>query len=114
MRTIILMLDLDSTLFWQDGEGGRVDESALPISEALKKRMHDYYAHFAELYYRDHHPRISDMDRRLLDGAGLEIWQQLRQELDGLYRVLFFSEEFSDAFDSPAQFIVQRKNAYAS
>ena len=70
----------------RDGEGGRVDESALPISEALKKRLGDYYAYFAELYCQEDHPPVSDMDRRLLDSTGLEIWQQLRRELAGQYQ----------------------------
>jgi hypothetical protein len=114
MRTIILLLDWDSTLFWRDAEGGgRIDEATFPISDALKRRLSDYYKHYSELYYLDTSRPVPDLEKRLLDDTGLEIWQQLRSELSGVYRVLFHSEELEDSFESPEDFIARRKEAYA-
>ena len=116
MRTIILLLDWDSTLFWRDAEGGgRIDEATLPISAGLKRRLDEYYLHYSELYNQDSHPipDVPNLEKRLLDDAGLEIWRQLRAELAGIYRVLFYSEELGDSFDSPEAFVARRKEIYA-
>jgi hypothetical protein len=114
MRTIILLLDWDATLFWRDAEGGgRIDEATLPISADLKRRLSDYYKHYSELHCQDGtREPIPDLENRLLDDTGLEIWQQLLGELDGLYRVLFQSEEFGCSFESPQEFIAKRKEMY--
>lgn len=114
MRTIILFLDWDSTLFWRDAEGGdRINEATLPISDDLKRRLSDYYKHYSELYYLDTSRPIPGLEKRLLDDTGLEIWQQLRRELNGVYQVLFHSEELEDSFESPDVFLARRKEAYA-
>src|SRR5687768_12428910 len=102
MRTVILLLDWDSILFWRDAEGsGRIDEATLPISPELKRRLHDYYMHYSELYNQDRHPLpdVPILEKRWLDDTGLEIWKQLRAELAGVHRVLFFSEEIGDSFE---------------
>jgi hypothetical protein len=114
MRTFILLLDWDSTLFWRDAEGsGRIDEATLPISPELRRRLDHYYKHYSELYYRDGYGPVPDLEKHLLDDTGLEIWRQLRAELGGVYRVLFHSDEFACDFDSPDEFIARRKETYA-
>jgi hypothetical protein len=114
MRTIILLLDWDSTLFWGDPEGGsRIDEKTLPISPSLRRRLDDYYKHYSELYYRDTTRPVPALEKRLLDDTGLEIWKQLREELAGVYRVLFYSDELEDSFETPEEFVARRKNVYA-
>jgi hypothetical protein len=115
MRTIILMLDWDSTLFWRDAAGGgRIDEATLPISTGLKRRLDDYYRHYSDLFFRDGYGPVPDLEKRLLDDTGLEIWRQLRAELAGIYEVLFDSEEFGCSFDSPEEFLAARKAVYAA
>jgi hypothetical protein len=109
MRSIILLLDFDSTLFWRDAEGGRIDETTLPISHDLKRQLDDYYKHYSELCYRGDYGPAADLDKRLLDDRGLVIWRQLRAELDGIYQVLFYSQEFGDSFESPEEFLANRK-----
>jgi hypothetical protein len=115
MRTIILLLDWDSTLFWRDVEGGdRIDEATFPISDALKRRLKDYYKHYSQLYYLDYRGQtVPDLEKRLLDDTGLEIWRLLRAELSGKYQVLFLSNEFICDFDDPEEFVARRKEAYA-
>jgi hypothetical protein len=114
MRTIILLLDWDSTLFWRDAEGGgRIDEATFPISDALKRRLSDYYKHYSELYFQNTGRPVPDLEKRLLDDNGLDLWQQLRAELAGVYRVLFYSDEFACEFNSPDEFITKRKEVYA-
>jgi hypothetical protein len=115
MRTIILMPDWNSTLFWRDTEGhGHIDEEALPISDSLKHRLECYYKHFSELYFEaSDQPIIPDVEKRLLDDTGLEIWQMLRKELTGFYRVLFYSAEFGDSFENPEEFVAVRKQTDA-
>ena len=109
MRTIILLCDWDSTLFWRDSEGqGRIDETTLPISDELKRRLLYYYKHFSDLYYEDNSPPVPDLEKRILDDVGLDIWRQLRVELDGVYRVLFHSDELSHPFESPEEFLAIR------
>jgi hypothetical protein len=109
MRTIILLLDWDSTLFWRDAEGsGRIDEMTLPINDDLKQRLNAYYKHYTELYYLDTNRPVPEVEKRLLDNVGLEIWQQLRLELSGIYRVIFHSEELEDSFESLDDFLASR------
>jgi hypothetical protein len=115
MRTIILLLDWDSTLFWRDAEGGgRIDEATLPIRPELRRRLDDYYKHYSELYYRDTTRPVPELEKRLLDNTGLEIWEQLRAELAGIYRVLFYSDELEDSFENPEEFVARRKVVYAT
>lgn len=110
MRTIVLLFGWDSTLFWGDDEGrGRIDEATLPISPSLKLKLGDYYRHYSELYFRDTSGPVPEFEKRLLDGTGLEIWRQLRVELDGTYRVLFHSKEFGDTFETPEDFLAARE-----
>jgi hypothetical protein len=110
MRSIILLLDWDATLFWRDTEGGgRIDETTLPISHDLKRQLADYYKYYSELYYQEGNGPVPDLEKRLLDDRGLVIWRQLRAELDGVYGVLFYSEEFGDSFESPEEFLASRK-----
>src|SRR5690348_9278818 len=113
MRTIILLLDWDATLFWRDADGGsKIDESALPISDELKRQLNDYYLHYSELHFQNGHPfPVPKIEKRWLDDEGLEIWRRLRAELAGAYRVLFYSEEFSDSFEDPDEFIAARENS---
>jgi len=112
MRTIVLSLDWDSTLFYHDAEGtDRIDEATLPISDALKKRLDDYYKYYSELHYQDDSRPVPDLEKRLLDDTGLEIWRQLRAEVGHVYRILFWSQEFGDHFESPEEFMMIRKQA---
>jgi hypothetical protein len=106
MRTLILMPGWNVILFWRDAEGhGAVDESTLPISDTLKHDLRSFYAWFSELFFADHSgERASFLDRRLLDARGAELWRRLRNELDGTYRVLFYSEEFNHEFERPDDF----------
>ena len=53
------------------------------------------------------------MEKRWLDDTGLEVWKQLRAELAGIYRVLFYSEELGDSFETPEEFGAARKELYA-
>lgn len=112
MRTMILLLDWDSTLFWRDAEGnGRVDAATLPISTALRQLLRDYYIDYSELYFQDGHPfpDVPRLEKRWLDDTGLKIWKQLRTELADLYRVSFYSEELGESFESPEQFVAARE-----
>lgn len=114
MRTIILLPDWNSTLFWRDEESGsRIEETTFPISDALKRRLTAYYKHYSELYFQDTGGPVPALEKRLLDDTGLELWQQLRAELAGIYKVLFHSDEFACDFDSPDEFITKRKEAHS-
>jgi len=113
VKTIILLIDWDSTLFWREpAEGGPVDEGVLPVSSDLKQQLKEYQKNYLELYFQDKHGDIPALENRLLDDTGLELWQRLRAELAGKYRVLFHSDEFGCDFDSPEEFIATRKCAH--
>lgn len=109
MRTIILMPGWDAILFWRDADGAAcIDEDTLPISIELKGRLDVYYKHFSELYHQDDWQPIPHLEKALLDDTGLEIWRQLRVELASVYRVLFWSDEFSEPFETPEDFVALR------
>jgi len=107
------MLDWDSTVFFFDAEGqDRIDEETLPISADLKRQLNEYYKHYSDVYLcADFGEKATPLDERLLDDTGLQIWQQLRTELVGFYRVIFYSFEFGEKFDDPQQFIAARNDA---
>jgi hypothetical protein len=110
MRTLILMPDWNAVLFYRDAKGSEaVDEDSLPISTALKRELRDFYAWFSEMFLHDD-PRepISDMDRRLMDNRGVELWECLSRELSGAYRVIFHSHELHRDFDRPEEFKAMR------
>lgn len=113
MRTIILLIDYpDSTLWWREQENsGPVDEALLPISNDLKQQLNEYYKSYSELYLDDNKGAVADLEKRLLDDTGLELWRRLRTELAGKYHVLFHSEEFGCDFDNPDEFLAARKTA---
>jgi hypothetical protein len=113
---IILIGGWDSTLFWWDpncGSRGRIDEATLPISADLKRQLDDWYRTYSELYHGDGEGPVPVLEERLLDDKGLEIWKRLREELDGVYEVLFFSHQFSCPFASPEHFDLERRKTYA-
>jgi len=53
------------------------------------------------------------LDNRLFDDTGIELWEQLRSELQGQYRVIYYSLELAEHFETPEQFRVTRKETYA-
>jgi hypothetical protein len=85
----------------------------LPISPSLKLKLADYYRHYSELYLLDTKGPVPELEKRLLDDTGLEIWRQLRAELEGIYRVLFYSAELGDTFETPENFLTVREEAQA-
>jgi hypothetical protein len=113
VRTIILLIDYpDSTLWWREPDSGSpVDEALLPISSDLKQQLKEYYRTYSELYLNDSKEAVADLEKRLLDGTGLELWRRLRTELAGKYHVLFHSEEFACDFDNPDEFLAARKSS---
>jgi hypothetical protein len=116
MNPIILIGGWDSTLFWWDwhcGAKGRIDEATLPISADLKRQLDDWYRTYSELYHEGDEKPVPVLEERLLDDKGLEIWKRLREELDGVYEVLFFSHQFSYPFSSPEEFDSERRKTYA-
>lgn len=113
MRTIVLLVDWDSVLFWRDAEGqGHIDDATFSISDELKRELNAYYGHFSELYLQGNGP-IDKIEKRLLDDAGLRVWHRLRTELAGAYKVLFHSKEFACDFETPGQLIALREQSSA-
>ena len=116
MRTIILMGGWDSTLFWWDwnrGSQDRIDEATLPITPRLRHQLDQWYAVYSELYHQDNKGPPAEMEKRLLDDKGIEIWNQLQMELAGTYEVLLFSQQFSRPFKNPEELDLERKKPYA-
>ena len=110
MRTIALIADYGSVLFFHDAEGrDQIDEATLPISTDLKRQLDEYYKHYSDLYLlADFGEQPSTLDKRLLDDTGFKIWRQLRKELALFYRVIFYSFEFAQTFNNPQEFIAAR------
>ena len=105
MRTVALFLDFDAILFWYDEQGQeQIDEKTLGISEGLREELERFYFWFSELYLVEEVFSGSDLDNRLFDDRGLKLWELLRAELVGRYRVIYWSREFSDYFDTPEEF----------
>jgi hypothetical protein len=114
MRVIILIGGWDSTLFWWDwnhGTQGRIDEATLPISAELRRQLDEWYTTYSELYHQDHESPVPDLEKRLLDDKGREIWQRLQAELDGVYRALLFSQQFGRPFETPEEFDLERRKS---
>src|ERR1051325_3195207 len=113
MRTLCLSPDFDAILFWRDEQSqDKADERALPLSDGLSKRLDEFYRWFGELYLQADAPR-SRMDNRLFDDSGIALWEQLRSELQGQYRVVYYSLELLDYFETPELFRATRKETYA-
>jgi len=113
MRTLCLNPDFDAILFWRDEQSrDKVDERTLPLTGALRERLEEFYRWFSELYLQADGPR-SRLDNRLFDDSGIELWEQLRSELQGQYRVIYYSQELAEYFDTPELFRVTRKETYA-
>jgi len=113
MRTLCLSLDFDAILFWRDGQSqDKADERALPLSDGLKQRLDEFYKWCSELYLLADEPR-SQLDNRLFDDRGIELWEELRSELQGQYRVTYYSQELAEYFETPELFRVARKETYA-
>jgi len=113
MCTLCLSPDFDAILFWRDEQSSAVaDERTLPLSDGLRQRLDEFYRWFSELYLSADGPR-SQVDNRLCDDTGIELWEQLRSELQGQYRVIYYSLELAEHFETPEQFRVTRKETYA-
>ena len=113
MRTLCLSPDFDAILFWRDEQSqAKADERALPLSDGLRQRLDEFYRWFSELYLSADEPR-SRLDNRLFDDTGMELWEQLRSELQGQYQVTYYSQEFAEYFETPELFRATRKETYA-
>jgi len=110
MRALILSPDWNSVLFWRDEDSAVVEEAALPVSQALREDLGDFYNWFSEVFFAaDAKP--TPMDRRLLDERGVQLWERLRAELGPDYRVAFRSEEFACEFETPDEFKAAQRAA---
>ena len=106
----------DSTLFWWDwnhGSQGRIDEATLPISPKLRRQLDDWYMTYSNLYHQEGEVPAPDLEKRLLDDKGIEIWQRLRAELAGAYQVLLFSQQFGRPFETPEELDLERRKSAA-
>ena len=104
MRTMILGPDWDFVLWWCEADcQDAIDEKTLPISDDLKRDLDRFYGWFSELYFGDGDSK-SVLELRLLDARGFELWLRLREELKGVHRVLFYSQEFYEAFENPEDY----------
>jgi hypothetical protein len=113
MRTLCLSMDFDAILFWRDDQSqDKADQHALPLSDGLRQRLDEFYRWFSELHLLADGPR-SQLDNRLFDDRGIELWEQLRSELQGQYRVIYYSQELAEYFDTPELFRAARKGTYA-
>ena len=111
MRTLILSPDWDTMLFWRDAQNrDAVDESALPVSDALRSELDNCYKWFSEMLFAED-SKPTAIDRRLFDDRAFELWERLRTELGLEYRVLFRSQEFACEFESPQDFKNARRVA---
>jgi hypothetical protein len=109
MRTICLSPDWDAIIFWRDEQGqDKADDRAFPLSDALRQRLDEFYKWFDELYLSADGPR-SQLDNRLFDDKGIELWEQLRSELQGQFEVIYYSQELAEYFATPELFKATRK-----
>jgi len=100
--------DFGAVLFWRDEDSqGAADESALPLTDGLKSRLHEFYRWFNELYLSADEP-ASQLDNRLFDDHGIELWEQLLSELQAHCRVIYYSQELAAYFESPEKFKAAR------
>jgi hypothetical protein len=65
---------------------------------------------FSELYL-DSDDRPSRFDNRLFDDKGIELWRQLQSELQPKFRVIYYSQEFGDYFETAEEFTRARQAA---
>jgi hypothetical protein len=113
MRTLCLNPDFDAIVFWRDEQSqDKVDARALPLTDAFRERLDEFYRWFSELYLEADGLR-SRLNNRLFDDRGIELWDPLRSEVQGQYRVIYYSQELAEYFDTPEFFRVTRKERYA-
>jgi len=113
MRTLCLGPDFGAILFWRDEQcQSAVDDRTLPLTDGLRRRLDEFYGWFNELYLSADEQRTR-MDNRLFDETGIELWEQLRAELQSQYRMIYYSQELAEYFDTPELFRATRNETYA-
>ena len=111
MRTIILSPDWNAVLFWHEASNRKpADETALALSDELRREMRVYYESFAELFLRGLPGTADATELRLLDERGVLLWQRLQKELAD-YRITFYSHELQDEFETLNVFRIAQQAA---
>jgi len=111
MRTVALRPDFDAILFWRDEQGqGVADEALLQLTHACRARLDEFYRWFTELHLIADGKR-SPLDARIFDDRGIDLWKQLRADLEGRYAVVYYSQELAEYFETPELFSKAREAA---
>lgn len=99
-----LMADVGAPPLWNADRGGPVSLESLPLSPALLERLERwrkvYESYLArEGRYLEQQSNSAELDA--FEREGLAIWQQLREELAGVYSVLYQSSVGHDLIAHP-------------
>jgi hypothetical protein len=105
-KTDIIKLHADYDCFplWRIGPQTveNIDPQRLPISQELKRMIYVWQQQYDETLNRDDPPSSGFTSHEHLidfDADGWEIWRRLSQELEGLYRIQYYSEADAKLFE---------------
>lgn len=98
MKSIKLMADYQCfPLWWYNSDiVGDINPEDLPISNELKDgllKWSDLYDSFINLEEPNVDKDIPQETMDNFENTGLELWKKLQQELEGKYRVVYFSNK---------------------
>jgi broad specificity phosphatase PhoE len=108
-KKIILMTDYGcDPLWWKEPDiVGDIEPESLPLSENTIARLHQWASQYdARLDWDDpgNSPIPSPEELAQFEAEGLNLWQQLREELAPDYEVLYFSDQFQKLIHHPLKY----------
>jgi hypothetical protein len=94
MKNLKLMADYNCFAIWDVDAPDNLNPDELPISDALKSRIHAWEQKFDSTLNRADPASsgfITEEALRIFDSEGLKIWECLREELGSEYHVQYYS-----------------------
>jgi hypothetical protein len=101
MRKLYMAPDWDGVLW--DFKGGQVNLNDIPLSDDLRSALHDWLKLHSKIWEDEEYKNdaTAQLDWKLLDLRGVELWKRVRQELAGQCDVVYASHIFNDYFSDP-------------
>ncbi|GBF81116.1 hypothetical protein [Aphanothece sacrum] len=95
-KKIKLMADYNYYPLWDMEDPDNIDPNELPLTQETKKRLLQWSKTYDQILSLDD-PSSSDfaneIEAKVFESEGIQLWKQLQQELKPEYEVFYFSEE---------------------
>jgi hypothetical protein len=101
-----LFADYPDTVLVEWWEGGQsVQPDSLGLSPETRAMLLQWYKTWSRIWILDKGDKPTEqLDWKLYDEQGLQIWKRLCHELVGRFQVLFYSHTLEEDFDDPVRF----------